>query len=165
MDKLISKFKEKTGLRGRVRTITRRAGTDEILRVGEWSKNMIMLGTNTGKSLILQRLNATNTYSLNISHGEIGTGNTAPAASDTGLDVPEVREAKAVGSIASNVLILQFFFPDVDLPNDTYYEFGTFVDGSGTLGSGQIFNRALFGIPYVKGTNEDTTVEVEITLT
>lgn len=165
MKQPISKFRELSGLKGRVRVITKRAGTEEVLRVGEWSKNLVMLGTNTGKSLILQRLNATNTYSLNISHGEIGTGNTAPAASDTALDTPEVREAKAVGSISTNILTMQFFFPDADLPNDTYYEFGTFVDGSGTLGSGQIFNRALFGIPYEKGTNEDTTVEVEFTLT
>ena len=123
-----------------------------------------MLGTNTGKDLILDRLVGTNTFSLNITHAELGTGSTTPADGDTALIAPVTREAKTTASVASNVATFQFFFPSADLPNGTYNEFGTFIDGSASLSTGQIFNRALFGSPYTKATNEDTTVQLDITI-
>jgi hypothetical protein len=47
------------------------------------------------------------------------------------------------------------------LVNQNYYEFGTFVSGSAALGSGQLFNHALFTSPYGKTAGTDTTVEVD----
>jgi hypothetical protein len=157
--------KEKGGIKGKVRIFKTRAGTNEILNITKWTDNLVMLGTNTGKDLILDRLNADNTYSLNITHGDIGTGTNTPAVSDTTLQTPTVRVAKANGSIASNVLSIFFFFSDAVLANGTYREFGSFVDGSATISTGQLFNRVLFASAYVKATGEDTTVQVDFTLT
>ena len=56
---------------------------------------------------------------------------------------------------------VQFFFPDAILANETYYEFGTFIGGSSSIGTGNIFNHALFTNPYVKTAGVDTTVEVD----
>jgi len=98
-----------------------------------------------------------------LEHGEIGTGSTAPANDDKGLETGTHRKAVTLASVSNNVVTLQFFFADAELPNNTYYEFGTFVDGIITLGTGQIFNRGLFSPAYVKATSEDTTVEVEFT--
>lgn len=151
--------------KGRIRVITTKAGTKEVLRVSEWVSNLIMLGTNTGKTLILQRLIGTNTYSLNLTHADMGTDATAPSSSDTTLVAAVARAAVSSGAISGNVATLRFFFADGGLANGTYTEFASFVDGTGTVSTGKIFNRALFGVPYVKASGEDTTIEMQVTIT
>lgn len=150
-------------LKGRVRVITHKAGTDEILRVSPWSDNLIMNGTNTGLNIILDRLNSDNTYSLNINYADIGTGTNTPALSDTQLQTAISRTAKANGSVAGSTLSLFFFWPDANLANGSYTEFGAFIDGTSSVNTGKIFERALFGITYTKATGEDTTVQLDIT--
>ena len=125
-------------------------------------KNLIMQSPNYGQDIIIQRLCGSNTYSLNILYGEIGTGNTTPTIADTGLTTPAVRAALSFSEDeGAATAVVQFYMPDLTLPNGTYYEVGTFVDGSATIGSGQIFNHALLGTPYVKISGQDTTVEVD----
>lgn len=159
------KSKESLAIKGKVRIITTDSITGKVKRKTRWQKNLIMLGTNTGKDLILDRLNSSNTYSLNITHLDIGTSSTTPVITDTQLGAAVSRTAKAGGTIASNVLTLRFFFASVDLANGTYREVGTFVDGTSSVNTGQIFNHILFSSAYVKGTNEDTTIEVVFTIT
>lgn len=155
---------EGVGVSGRVRVTTFRAGTKKIIKRGKWSKNLVVSGTDTGRNLICQRLGGTNTHSLNITHADIGTGTNTPQNSDTELQTPVVRGALTAAIISSNIVTLQFFFSDSALANGTYTEVGSFVDGSGTVSTGQLFNRALFGSPYTKVTGQDTTVEVELTI-
>jgi hypothetical protein len=151
-------------LSGRVRIITLDSKTGKWKRATSWFKNLVVAGTNTGRNLIAQRLASANTYSLNITHADIGTGTNAPSNSDTQLQTPSTRALVSNQIISGNVVTLQFFFPDALLPNGTYNEFGTFVDGSTGLSTGKIFNRALFGTPYVKNSGEDTTIEVSFTI-
>jgi hypothetical protein len=158
------KTKDTIKISGRVRIITYKAGTKKILRKTRWFRNLIVSGTDTGRNLIAQRLGGVNTYTLNITHADIGTGTNPPQNSDTQLQTPTVRVAKTSQIISNNIVTLQFFFPDAALPNGTYTEFGTFIDGTETLSSGQLFNRVLFGTAYVKASGEDTTIEVEITI-
>lgn len=150
---------------GRVRITTYKAGTMEILRQTGWTKNLIVSGTDTGRNLVAQRLGGINTYTLNVTHADIGTGTNPPANSDTQLQTPVARAAKTNAIISNNIVTLQFFFSDALLPNGTYNEFGTFIDGTGTLSSGKLFNRVLFGTAYTKASGEDTTIEVEWTIT
>ena len=155
---------ESVGLKGKVRIITTDSITGEVKRVSNWYENMIMLGTDTGKDIILDRLNGVNTYSLNISHIDIGTSSTAPTAADTELNAAVARAAKATGVVSSNQVTFRFFFASADLANGNYWEVGTFIDGSSGTGTGKIFNHALFGSVYAKGSNEDTTLEVVFTI-
>jgi len=128
-------------------------------------ENLVMQSPNYGKDIIIQRLIGINTYSLNILYGEIGTGSTTPALTDTALTTPTNRASVAYQQdFATTDAILQFFFPDSQLANTTYYEFGTFVDGTGTIGTGQLFNHALFGSAYTKVAGQDTTVEVDFAI-
>ena len=156
---------EKSGIKGRVRIITKKAGTEEVLAVSEWTDNLVVRGTDTGMDLILDRLNGTNTYSLNIGYADIGTSATAVTIADVALNAGAVRGAKAYGSISANVLTLQFFYPDSVLSNTTFREFGCFVDGTSTAGTGQMFNHVLFASAYTKTSGTDTTVEVQFTIT
>jgi hypothetical protein len=101
---------------------------------------------------------------LGIQWGEIGTGNTAPANTDTALTAPTNRASVSYAVDSGyNEAQLQFFFPDASLANATYYEFGTFIGGSSAIGSGNLFNHALFSVPYSKSAGTDTTVEVDLT--
>lgn len=125
-------------------------------------KNLVVDSPSYGLDLIIQRLVGTNTYSLNITHGEIGTGSTTPQSTDTGLQAGVARVSTTYSADNANTTaVLQFFFTDATLPNETYYEFGTFVDGNSSLGTGQLFNHALFTTPYTKVSGQDTTVEVD----
>jgi hypothetical protein len=99
---------------------------------------------------------------LGIAWGEIGTGSTTPTNLDTALTTPTNRTTVSYAAdIAYNEAQIQFFFPDASLANETYYEFGTFVGGGSTIGTGNMFNHALFGTPYSKSAGSDTTVEVD----
>lgn len=164
--KLIKIFfpNEAVFIQGRVRAIGVDKFTGEMVADTGWSKNLIMLATNTGKGLILQKLGGNNTYTANILYMDIGTGTTTPAASDTQLTAAVARVGSPAASVTSNVLSMQFFFPDSSLANTTYNEVGTFVDGSAAVNTGQIFNHALFATPYVKTAGVDTTLQVDFTI-
>lgn len=140
----------------------------EITTLGKTeTPNLIMTASNLGRDLIIQRMLGINTYSLNLSFGEIGTGTTPPASTDSALTTPVARASLTGGvsaDVGFNTAQIQFFFPDSVLTNSTFTEFGTFVDGSGTIGSGQMFNHALFGTPYAKSAGTDITVQVQIAL-
>lgn len=158
------KIREDAGITGRVRIITTKAGTGEVLRTSKWTRNLLVSSANFGRNLICQRLAGTNTYTLNVTHGDLGTGTNIPANSDTGLQTPVARGSMNLGTVNNNVATLQFFLSDAALPDGTYNEFGSFVDGTATLSTGQLFNRALFSVAYVKASGEDTTIELELTI-
>lgn len=126
--------------------------------------NLVVTSSNHGRNLICQRLAGENTYSLNITHIEIGTDNTTPLVTDTDLGAGTERGTLTSYSISNNVLTMRFFLSDAQVADDTYDEMGTFIDGTATLGSGQMWNHALFASPYVKSTGEDTTIELIITV-
>jgi hypothetical protein len=140
-----------------------RAGTVELDQ-----KNLIVDSSNYGKDILVQYLisayNGSNPFPLGIAWGEIGTGNTAPAAADTALSTPTNRATVSYAAdLSLNEAQLQFFFPDSALANGTYYECGSFIGGTSTIGSGNLFNHALFSSPYSKSSGTDTTLEIDIT--
>ncbi len=136
-----------------------------FLSVALIQKNLVVSSSNRGRNVLCQWLAGVGTYAIGINYGEMGTGSTAPANSDTALATPVKRVAPTTYAISNNILTLQFFFSDAVLPNNTYYEFGTYIAGSSTLGTGQLFNHVLFSSPYVKASGEDTTIEVDFTIT
>jgi hypothetical protein len=133
------------------------------IRTAGECRNLIMGSSGYGLDIIIQRLVGMNTYSLNIMFGEIGTGSTPPALSDTALTTPAKRAAVGFQQdFGQTDAVVQFFFSDSQLANTTYNEFGTFIDGTSTIGSGQLFNHALLSPAYVKEAGTDTTVQVDI---
>jgi hypothetical protein len=132
--------------------------------------NLIVDSPNYGKDILVQYLISAYTGSFNfplgIAWGEIGTGNTTPTTGDTALTTPTNRAAVAYAAdLGLNEAQLQFFFPDASLANGTYYECGSFIGGSSTIGTGNMFNHALFGSGYSKSAGTDTTLEIDISLT
>ena len=132
------------------------------------TNNLVMTAPNLGRDLIIQRLMGINTYSLNLSYAEIGTGNTAPTATDTTITAAVARASLSAGvaqDLGNNQAQIQYFFADATLTNVTYYEGGTYVDGNASLGTGQLWNHALLTSPYTKAPGTDITLQLNASFT
>jgi hypothetical protein len=118
--------------------------------------------------------NTTTTYTDNTADGSLPStqppasstaGSISPAVGDTALTTPSNRGAIAYAAdLGFNTAQLQFFFSDSVLANTDYYECGCFVGGNSTIGTGNLFNHALFTSPYSKSAGSDTTLEIDIAL-
>jgi hypothetical protein len=133
-------------------------------------KNLIVDSSNYGKDILVQYLVSAYTGSFNfplgIAWGELGTGNTTPTVGDTALTTPTNRAPVSYAAdLGLNEAQLQFFFPDSVLANESYYEAGSFIGGNSTIGTGNLFNHALFGTAYSKSAGTDTTLQINITFT
>lgn len=181
----MQEVKEKGGIRGTVIVRSHPAGTidayyalvaqgkvqeaQNLIKAGDvkaLQKNIIVSSLNYGYDILVQFLlsayNGSFAFPLGIAWGEIGTGSTTPTNADTALTTPTNRTTVSYAAdIGFNEAQLQFFFPDASLANTTYYEFGTFIGGTASIGSGNMFNHALFGTPYSKSAGTDVTVECD----
>ena len=157
-------LKDTMGLKGKVRYTITDSITNEIIHESPFFHNLVVDGTDTGFNLILDRLNADNTYSLNITHLDIGTNATTPAFSDTvALSGAVARTDKATGVVSGSSITFKFFFASAELADGTYQDVRMVVDGTASLGTGKLFCRSLFGTPLVKGTNQNITLEWVLT--
>ena len=151
-------MKQKGGfnLKGKYRFIKTNSKTGEVISVSPWIKNLIMKDSAIGINLLIRRLGNDLTYDTIITSAEIGDDDTPPTDSDTDLVSPITTGIlPAYQSISTDTVIISFFIPSVDLPNGTYKEF---CIRCGT----QMFARSIISPNYVKGTNENTTVEYSI---
>jgi hypothetical protein len=136
------------------------------LRTAVECPNLIMDSPNYGLDLVIQRLVGINTYSLNILWIEIGTGVTTPTVNDTALTTPTLRAAvNFQEDYGTTDAIVQCYITDAQLANATYTEVGSFVDGTSSTGTGQIFNHALLSPTYGKVAGEDSTIQVDVNIT
>lgn len=153
-----NKNKGKIAMSGRYRIVKTNAISGEVISRTPWIENLVMNGTGTGVNLIARLLGNDNTYSLAITKCKIGTGTTAPTSADTDIESGGVTKNSVANQVVSgNVVTLSFFYTSSELPNGTYTEFAIFC-------TNQIFARSIISPSYSKGTNEDTTIEYEITI-
>lgn len=136
-----------------------------FIRTAVECPNTVMDSPNYGIDLLIQWLSGQGTYAdslMSLDYIEIGTGQTTPAITDTALTTPTNRAAVGFQQdYATTDAIVQAIFSDSQLTNGTYYEMGTFCGGTTTIGTGQIFNHALFGTAYTKASGTDTTIEAD----
>lgn len=103
------------------------------------------LTVTAGRSVLAQRLAGTTTYTGVINYTALGTGTNPAAVSDTQLQTETYRKALSSGAYASNVAYIETFFTAAEV-SGTFQEYGNFIDGSGTVNSGQMFNHFLQAI-------------------
>ena len=120
------------------------------------------LVTTVGRSVLAQRLANTTTYTGIINYGALGSSATAVVNGDTQLGTEVFRKVTASTSYTTNVAFIDFFYTKADT-NGTYQEFGTFIDGTGSANTGQIFNHALTG-GWTKTSSESMTVACTFTI-
>jgi len=137
-----------------------------FIRTAVECPNTVMDSPNYGIDLLIQWLSGVGPYAstvLPLSYIEIGTGSTTPAVTDTALTTPTNRAAVGFQQdYGTTDAIVQAIFSDSQLANGTYYEMGTFCGGTSSIGSGQMFNHALFGSPYMKSSGTDSSLSCDI---
>lgn len=148
-------------LKGKVKWVKSKDGI--FIAESPWMDNIIVANDARGIYMILDRLTAINTYSLNITHADIGDSVTTPTSADTALGNGLVRAS--IGAVSRSGLSadFRFFYADATTPDDTYEEFGMFVDGTATVGTGRIFNHLKFTTQMVKSAGEDHTIVCRVT--
>ena len=121
--------------------------------------NMVV---SVGRQCFAARLINELTYTGVINYGALGTGSTAVSDGQTTLTTEVKRKGIATRTRSGNTVTLRFFYSKSDT-NGTYNEFGTFIDGTSTADTGQMFNRVLTG-GWVKSALEALTVTVQFDL-
>ena len=161
-------MKETLKVKGKIRVRGWKAGTKELMCESICDPNLVMTGSGTGRDLFIQYLIGVLSGALSggINYIAIGTSSTAATATDTQLGS---ESARAIVSYTQDVsfseAILQCFITDTNLPNATYNEVGSFVNGTASANTGNIFNHGILSSPYVKVSGQDTTIEIDITFT
>lgn len=113
---------------------------------------------NAGFNCLAKILIGDSGYSGNgeINKMALGTGvAVTPAASDTTLDTEDYRNDTASGTTSSNVAYLTAYFSEAEC-DDTYTEFGNFIDGEAGVDTGSLWSH-IGSLNWVK---DDTTVLV-----
>lgn len=100
---------------------------------------------------------------IKITHSELGTGVTAPANGDTGLQTPTAATRKTISSMAfsSNQMNFTSFWAATEATG-TWREFALFLNGTGTSNSGTIFNRVAINITV--GASDALTIDGTVTV-
>jgi hypothetical protein len=155
-------LKDGLGLIGEVKWEKTRNGI--LVAESPWMKNQVLSASGAGISVILDRLANITTNSGVVSHAELGDDNTPTNPAQPGVINGLVRANVATAVRSGAQVTFRFFFIDSLTPDDTYYEFGMFTNGSPTIGSGAGFNRlTMLTSPLVKVTGEDITMVCRVT--
>lgn len=115
-----------------------------------------------GRSVFARLLAGDDTFSGEVNYGAVGTDDTTVTDGDTELGAEIARKGIATRSRTGTTVLLRFFFGKTDF-DDTAEEFGTFIDGTGSADSGEMFNRVLTG-GWAKSDLEALTVTVQFDL-
>lgn len=122
-------------------------------------KNRVVLGARTMQA---GRLIGVTTYTGIVNYGALGTGSTAVTDADSVLDTEVKRKQVASTAQTNDQVSIDFYYSKSDT-NGTYQEFGLFIDGTSTVDTGLMFNRALTG-GWTKSSLESMTVSIQINI-
>lgn len=131
----------------------------KLIREAGPFKNKVVSSNGYGRNLIMRQLTGDTTYPIEIDSASIGDGTTPPANGDTNLENPLETAIPLTNVVLSNnVITIEVFMPDANLPDDTYSEFGFFANL-------RLFSRILITPAHVKATGEDTLFVYTLTST
>lgn len=126
--------------------------------IGPIPNKVVSSSGGYGRNIIARQLIGDTTYPIEIDSVALGDGATAPADANTGLGNSLVSGLSITeATVSNNVVTIKVFAADIDLPDDTYSEFGLFCNG-------RLFARILITPSYTKETGEDTLFVYELTL-
>ena len=116
-----------------------------------------------GRSVIAERLANDTTYTGIINYGAIGTATPTVANSDTTLDTEVFRKVVASQSTTDATAFIDFFISKSDW-DGTAEDFETFIDGTASVDTGQLFTHALTG-GWTKTASESMTIACQYDIT
>jgi hypothetical protein len=130
--------------------------THELVAVTPWCHNLISTFSAHGLNIVMRLLLGDNTYPLEITKAKIGTGTTPPTENDTNIETLGVDNILIANRtfLTNTSGLIEFFIPDIDLPDGNYTEFTTHCGE-------QLFSRSLIDPVFEKPSNTDTTCEYQ----
>jgi len=99
----------------------------------------------TGRTVLARLLAGDNTYTGEVNYGALGDGTTPFTNASTQLNNEIYRMIPSSQSYDSNIAYIDFFVASGDTPDDTFEEWGTFIDGTASADSGQAFSLFITG--------------------
>jgi hypothetical protein len=99
----------------------------------------------TGRSVLARRLAGDTTYTGAINYGALGSGSTAFTNGSTQLNTEVYRKLASSLSYDSNIAYADYFIASGDIGNQTFREWGTFIDGGAVANTGQAFSLLITG--------------------
>jgi hypothetical protein len=130
----------------------------ELVRETPRLRNKVVTSEGFGRNLVLRWISGDAAIPIVIDTASLGDSNTAAADAQTDLVSPLVEDIPITNmSATNNVLNVDVFVSDANLPDDTYEEFGLF------MGS-RLFARVVISPAYTKASGEDTLFSYELTL-
>lgn len=121
--------------------------------------NKVVSSSGYGRNIIARQLAGDATYPIEIDSAALGSGSTAAADSDIGLETSVVSGLSITNAVVTNnVVQVDVFVSDAALSNGTYREFGLFCNG-------RLFARILISPAYTKASGEDTLFSYTLTIT
>lgn len=131
----------------------------EVIRESGPFKNKVVTSAGYGRNLLLRWMAGETTYPIVIDSASIGDNATAAANGDTALGNSLVSGINITNiTVVDNVMTVDVFVPDGELPDDTYAEFGLFM-------TGRLLSRIIISPAYTKATGEDTLFSYQLTFT
>jgi hypothetical protein len=131
----------------------------KVVRKTAPMRNKVVSSDGYGRNLLLRQVAGDALLPIVIDSASIGDDNTAPADADTDLGNPLVTDIPITNmSVSDNVLTIDVFVSDANLPDDTYEEFGLFM-------AGLLFSHVLISPSYTKASRDDTLFTYTLTLT
>ncbi len=129
----------------------------EVIRESGPFKNKVVTSAGYGRNLLLRWMGGETTYPIVIDSASIGDNATAAADGNTALGNSLVSGINITNiTVVDNVMTVDVFVPDGELPDDTYAEFGLFL-------TGRLLSRIIISPSYTKATGEDTLFTYELT--
>lgn len=99
----------------------------------------------TGLNVVARRLAGETTYSLEVDYGALGSGSSAFTGASTQLNTEVYRKQAASQAYDANISYIDWFIESGDVADQTFEEFGAFIDGSGSANSGQAWSLLITG--------------------
>lgn len=151
------KDKDKAGVQGYL-TI-RKFKNGELVYESPKLPNKVVSGSGGyGRNLLARQLAGDTTYPLEIDSASLGDDNTAPVDANTDLGNPLVEDIPLTNvTVLDDVVTVDVFVADANLPDDTYGEMGFFCNG-------RLFSRIIIQPAYTKASGEDTLFTYELQL-
>jgi len=120
---------------------------DELKRSGAvlGVKTATNLIPTTGRNVLARRLAGDITYSGEVDYGALGSGTTAFTNASTQLNTEVYRAQAASQSFDNNIAYIDWFIASGDVANQTFEEFGAFIDGSAAADTGQAWSLLITG--------------------
>jgi hypothetical protein len=99
----------------------------------------------TGRAVLARILAGDNTYTGEVDYGALGDGTTAFTNASTILNNEIYRSQADSQAFDDNIAYIDWFIASGDVADDTYEEFGAFIDGTGSADSGQAWSLLITG--------------------